>query len=126
MRYLILLLLILVIAGCQSERWVFEPCTTYGDAYLTTMSSYVCMLNTWHISSNDLPPAPQPPGQTHTGRYPYPAGGSGFMGGYMQGYAVGAQAGAIMLQNARNEAYSVALNRYYTVVAAINSKDKSF
>lgn len=119
MREYILIICLLFIAGCESQGFVFQPCSTYGDSYLTAMSQYVCMLYNWDYEAQGKPPAPQSPAEMYAGKFPLPSGGSRtFTGGFMQGYAGGMQAGAIQLQAARNHAYNIALSRYYSLISA--------
>jgi hypothetical protein len=108
----VLVIVLLFVVGCgEPKQFVFEPCTTYGDGYLTAMSQYICMLYGW-VKEGD-PPPPQAPSQMHTGSYPTPNFQTPFMQGYGGGYAAGMQAGAINLQAARNHAYNLALQQYY-------------
>lgn len=115
--------------SCETtnQPWQFVACTTYGDSYLTAMSQYVCNLRNWNIETQGIPPSPHPPSETYAGAYPTPPTspnppftqptiGRSFMQGYMNNYPYGAQMGAIRLQNARNQAYGVALSSYYAVM----------
>lgn len=70
------------------------------------------MLESWDFAKGN-PPPPSSPSEMHTGTYPTPDFQTPFMAGFGNGYADGMQAGAIRLQMARNEAYSIALNEYY-------------
>lgn len=126
MRYVLLCVLVLCFCGCESPSagWAFEPCTQYGDSYLTAMSQYVCMLQTWDSNSQGLPPAPHSPSEMYAGQFPQPnyrpqlrptVAGS-YMRGLSSGYAGGAQAGALYLQAARNQSYGIALRKYYQIV----------
>jgi hypothetical protein len=127
MKYMIIILgiFLFLLIGCESEQFVFRPCITYGDSYLTAMSQYVCMLESWQESQGQ-PPKPQPPPEMHAGSFPrMNFQNNPFMQGYSEGYASGAQTGAIMLQSARNQAYGIALHKYYSFIRKLGNKDIS-